>query len=254
MKIINSILLSFYFLLVMVGGACAQISYDEALSQFVTAGMAYKEGRYDAAATHYNNILEGGRTSGPLHYNLGNSYFKKGDIGRAILNYERAMKFIPRDSDLNFNYDYVKSQTDQYGFAEKLKILNRLVQSHIHFYTIDEMVLILIGVVMVMGILFLVLLYVRWPESIRSGIFALLLCIFLIYGIGLIVKVDEGRDLVIVMIPTESYFEPRTDSIVHFKLSEGTKAKILKSEGHWIKIQRLDGKIGWIDRNVLEKI
>jgi len=32
------------------------------------------------------------------------------------------------------------------------------------------------------------------------------------------------------------------------------KARILKLQGNWIKIERLDGKAGWVDRKILEKI
>jgi len=44
----------------------AEITSDEALSKFVAAGMAYKEGRYDAAIEQYNVILKGNRVNGPL--------------------------------------------------------------------------------------------------------------------------------------------------------------------------------------------
>jgi len=238
----------------MGGNGFAQMSHDGALSEFAVAGIAYKEGRYDEAVVRYNKILKGGQTSGIIHYNLGNSYFKRGKIGKAILNYERARRSIPRDSDLNFNYEFVRSKADSYGYAGKSKIFDQLIQSHIQFYTIDEMVVILVGIAIIIGILFLVSLYVHWPETLRGGVLIILVLIFLVYGIGLIIKVDGERDLAIVMTSTESFFEPRTDSTVHFKLHEGSKAKILKSEGHWIKIQRLDKKIGWVDRDVLEKI
>ena len=254
MKMTQSIALSACLLSIMTVNGFAQISYDEALSEFVASGIAYKEGRYDAAITGYNKILEGGRTSGPLQYNLGNSYFKKGNIGKAILSYERAMKFMPRDSDLNFNYKYVQSKTDQYDFPGESNIFNRLIHGYIKFYTVDEMVIILAGIIMVMGILFLVSLYARLTETIRVGGLILLTLVLIGYGLGLVIKAHDETDMAVVMKSAESYFEPRTDSTVHFKISEGLKTKILKSEGHWVKIQRLDGKIGWIDRDALEKI
>ncbi len=66
---------------------------------------------------------------------------------------------------------------------------------------------------------------------------------------------DRGLDdLYLLTESAESYFEPRADSTVHFKLSEGMKTKILKSEGNWLKIRRMDGKTGWVDMQVLERI
>ncbi|MBF0203889.1 MAG: hypothetical protein HQK67_06140, partial [Desulfamplus sp.] len=43
-----------------------------------------------------------------LYYNIGNAYIKAGDIGHAILWYERAQKDIPLDPDLRFNLDYAR--------------------------------------------------------------------------------------------------------------------------------------------------
>ena len=76
----------------------------------------------------------------------------------------------------------------------------------------------------------------------------------LVYSAGLAAKVQAERDLAVVMTTTETFFEPRNDSTAHFKISEGMKVRILKSQGLWVKIQRVDGKIGWVDQEVLEII
>jgi len=240
----------------LLGGSVsgfAQMTSDEALSNFVAAGMAYKEGRYDSAIEQYNAILKGDRVSGPLYYNLGNSYFKKKNIGQAVLNYERAKKFIPRDSDLNFNEHYVRSKIDQQTDV-KQSFLDRAIKSHIQFYTIDEMAIILYCIGFMIGIIHLVALYVQWPHTVTSGVIAVLIFSLFIYSTGLVAKAQAERELTVVMTDSNTFFEPRTDSTVHFKLSEGMKARILKRQGNWIKIERLDGKVGWIDRKVLEKI
>jgi len=231
----------------------AEITSDEALSKFVTAGMAYKEGRYDAAIEQYNVILKGDRVNGPLYYNLGNSYFKKKNIGQAVLNYERAKKFIPRDSDLIFNERYVRSKIDQQTEV-KQSFLDRAIVRHIQFYTIDEMAIILYCIGLVIGIIHLISLYVQWPQTVTSGVIAALIFSLFVYSTGLVAKVQAERELAVVMTDSNTLFEPRTDSTVHFKLSEGMKARILKRQGNWVKIERLDGKAGWIDREVLEKI
>ncbi len=83
---------------------------------------------------------------------------------------------------------------------------------------------------------------------------ALLVLILAIYSAGLMIKVQQNKDLAIVILSGESYFEPRGDSTMHFKLSEGMNIKILRIEGDWIKVQRVDGKVGWTSREVLEEI
>ena len=76
---------------------------------FYQANAAYKESKYDRAIENYEKLIKSGLESPNLYYNLGNSYFKKGEAGKAIVNYERAKRFIPNDSDLKSNYDYAHS-------------------------------------------------------------------------------------------------------------------------------------------------
>lgn len=232
----------------------AQMTTDESLSKFVSAGMAYKEGQYDLAIQRYNEIVQGGRESGATYYNLGNSYFRKGDLGRTVLNYERAKRLIPRDSDLNFNYRHVLSRIERLNNGKKESLLDKAIKNHIQFYTTDEMVLIIAGVIFAVGIGFLLSLYLSWPRSLSQGMMALLLFILMVYGVGLTAKAQHEEGLAVTVTKAESYFEPRVDSIVHFKLPEGMKVKILKSEGGWVKVQRMDGKAGWVSQDVLEEI
>ncbi len=59
--------------------------------------------RYEAAAA----ALGGG--NGYLLYNIGNTYFRLGDIGRAILFYREAQQFIPADPNLQQSLRHARS-------------------------------------------------------------------------------------------------------------------------------------------------
>ncbi len=45
-----------------------------------------------------------------LAYNIGNTYFRLGDLGRALVNYRRAAKEMAADMNLQHNLDFVRSQ------------------------------------------------------------------------------------------------------------------------------------------------
>ena len=66
----------------------------------------YEQEEYNNAIDEYKKIIAGGEVYGPLYFNLANAYFKKGELGKAIVNYERAEIFIPRDADLNANLKF----------------------------------------------------------------------------------------------------------------------------------------------------
>lgn len=63
-----------------------------------------------SSAQRYNSIISAGIDTGPLEYNLGNSYLQVGDLGRAILHYRRAELFIPRDPLLADNLSVARSR------------------------------------------------------------------------------------------------------------------------------------------------
>ena len=93
---------------------------------FMDGTEAYRNGDWPAAIAAFESLAEGGVNNGKLFYNLGNAYLKNDDLGHALLWYERALKRIPDDPDLRFNYDYALTLTkDERGEKESplLRIL-----------------------------------------------------------------------------------------------------------------------------------
>ncbi len=229
-------------------------SKDAALSEFVKAGMAYKDGNYPEAIKFYENILHNDLESGPLYYNLANSYFKQGALGKAILNYERAAQFIPRDSDLRANFQYALSQVKNHEAEAPRTIWQKIWEYHAAFYTVDEMTMILFLFVVLTALWQLLSLYFSWPsKSVRWGLLVLAV-LFLIYGNGFLEKLESESDKAVVINATPAKFEPRDAATVHFELPEGSKVKVLKREGLWLKVARPDGNEGWAPKANVENI
>ena len=70
---------------------------------FDQANLLYQQNKFGEARDAYEAIVHEGFVSGELYYNLGNAYYKTGDLGKAILNFERALRFMPNDDDLKHN-------------------------------------------------------------------------------------------------------------------------------------------------------
>src|SRR5438034_9342218 len=64
--------------------AFAQMDFDK-------ANQEYAQGHFKEAVAGYQTLVRSGPVSANLFYDLGNAYFRTGDFGRAILNYERAL-------------------------------------------------------------------------------------------------------------------------------------------------------------------
>jgi len=70
----------------------AQVLYERALDRFLTV------------------LQEGGVRNARLLYNIGNTYFLLGDLGRAMLYLRRAELLDPTDRNLRHNLGFVRSQ------------------------------------------------------------------------------------------------------------------------------------------------
>ena len=70
---------------------------------FAKANEAYGAGRFQEAVEGYQSLVDSGQWSANLFYDLGNAWFRFGNFGEAILNYERALALDPHhpESDAN---------------------------------------------------------------------------------------------------------------------------------------------------------
>lgn len=74
-----------------------------------TADSAYRNKDYAFAIACYEALLKKG-VSPTIFYNLGNAYFRQNDLTKAILNYERALKYAPSDGDAKYNLKICQSK------------------------------------------------------------------------------------------------------------------------------------------------
>ena len=75
------------------------------------ANLLYKNEKYQQAIELYGKIIFNGYSNASVYFNLGNSYYKTGNIAAAILNYERALKLNPEDEDIAYNLKLANMQT-----------------------------------------------------------------------------------------------------------------------------------------------
>ncbi len=76
---------------------------------FLDGVKAYEAGAFEEAAAAFDRVAAAGIDNAKLFYNLGNAHLKAGDLGRAVLWYERALRLAPGAPDLRFNHAYALS-------------------------------------------------------------------------------------------------------------------------------------------------
>lgn len=225
------------------------------LELFVQANLAYKEAKYDEAILGYEGILAKGVENGNVYYNLGNSYFKKGALGKALLNYERARFFMPNDSDLRANYEYVLSLSDLAFDRSGGFWITRLIDKLFSGANCNFIAFMLSACYYLLVLI--VILWLLFPP--RARLYKLLAApIFVIFILAMIAfnrKLDYfNNSAVVISKEVEVKFGPLQDATNFFNLSEGSKVRTLEQTFDWVKIRRFDGKVGWVVKSKVERL
>lgn len=222
------------------------VSAPDPEKAFNNARADYESGNFDKALSGYESILAAGLKSGNLYYNIGNCYLKKGAVGNAILSYERAGFFIPRDSDLLSNHRLAVSQMKQKDPAPRKSPLVLRLDNAFDLLTLGETIAVFAGLYYGFALLFILPKFVKRFRFVSMSASVLLFCITIAAIEPLAYKIDRANRSAVVVVPiADVKLEPQEGSSSHFPLYDGMKIYVLKERKGWCKVKRPDGKIGW---------
>lgn len=74
------------------------------------ADSAYMREQYADAVSLYTQSIVNEGASATTYYNLGNAYYRAGDLGHAVINYERALRVDPSNEDARVNLGFVNER------------------------------------------------------------------------------------------------------------------------------------------------
>lgn len=219
----------------------------------------YEAGNYAEATAIYEAIVASGVSHSTVYYNLGNAYFKQGDLGRAILNYRRAQSLEPRDTDIAANLSIARAQTVDKLEAPAAEGLSNLVQLAEEWLTLSEAMLLALALWLLIGILVVVALLKpglrRW-----FGLGIGLLGIFLLAGvISMINRSYREQNSPAAVIVTESIevtSGPGTSEqyLVEFTLHAGAEVSLIESRAGWQRLSLPGDLQGWVPNTAVERV
>jgi len=226
---------------------------------FQQANQLYQQGKVVEAKDLYETILRNGYVSGDLYYNLGNAYYKAGNIPRAILCYERAVRLIPNDDDLRHNLQLANLMiTDRIEPAPKLFIWEYWDGLKGLFSVRGATWLVYVGFLVVIAALATVVLARRYAFrkaalilGAAAGVIFIVSLLLLGAKLSDTTRTDEALLQSGIVAVKNS---PDAKSSDAFVLHGGVKVKIVDRVGGWVKIRLADGKVGWMEVTAVEII
>jgi tetratricopeptide (TPR) repeat protein len=220
-------------------------------ADFAQANQEFSAGRFRQAADRYEALVRSGNFSPSLFYNLGNAWFRDGDTGRAILNYERALALDPHHPEASTNLRLVRDQ------ARALEFTKSPVERYAAVLTLNQYC-------WVAAAAFWVLLFsvasgrfslrrsAKRAALVATALVVLVLCVFVIYTLE---TGSSGQQLAIVTgkkIEARLATADNANSVL--ALPPGSEINLLSTRGDWSYAALPNQLRGWIPASSAERV
>lgn len=230
-----------------------------AQTAFEQGNQQYQKENYQAAISSFESIINSGKQSAEVYFNLGNCYYKLHKVAPAIYNYEKALLLSPNDSEIKTNLDFARKMAiDDIKVIPKVGF-DKLLADFTSKYYYDTWA----WMAVVFAFLFLAF-FAGYYFSQRTvmkrifffGMFLWLFGVFLSSASGFYEKnrIETERPAIVFAETAPVKSEPKNSASDAFVLHEGTKVYILESIANWKKIELTDETTGWIEENAIKEI
>ena len=220
---------------------------------------AYIKEDYAAAIQIYEALLKNGEAA-DVYYNLGNSYYKIGEIAKAVLNYERALLLQPGNGDIRANLEVARAKTidkvepvPEVFFVSWIKSLtNSMSVDAWATWGIVSFILLIVSLYF-----FIFSKQIMWKKiGFISGIIFLIITVCSNLFASQQKEHLVNRNEAIVMNPSVTVRSTPSESGTSlFILHEGRKVNVKdNSMKEWKEIRLEDGKVGWVPASAIEVI
>lgn len=242
-----------------IGNSLQQISSSLEDATKAEGDSAYMKNDYASAIQIYEALLNRGEAA-DIYYNLGNSYYKAGDIAKAILNYERALLLKPGNGDIRANLEIARSKT-----VDKVEPVPEIffvswTKSLINSMSVDSWAV--CGVVCFILLIVSLYLFIFSKQIVlkKAGFISgiVFLAVTILANVFANQQKDEltNRNSAIVINPSVTVRSTPSESGTSlFILHEGHKVGVKDgSMKDWKEIRLEDGKVGWVPASAIEII
>jgi tetratricopeptide (TPR) repeat protein len=230
-----------------------------AQTAFEQGNQYYQKENYQAAISSFESIINSGKQSSDVYFNLGNCYYKLHKVAPAIYNYEKALLLSPNDTEIKTNLDFARKMAiDDIKVIPKVGF-NKLLSDFTSKYHYDTWAWIAVFFA-ILFLLFFAGYYFSRKASLKRvyfiGLFVGLSGIVLSTASGYYEKSrnENERPAIVFAENTSLKSEPKKTSPDATVLHEGTKVFILESIANWKKVELTDETTGWIEENAIKEI
>jgi tetratricopeptide (TPR) repeat protein len=247
-------------LLVLAAGTLQAQSLQNIFSR---GNEAYFQGDYAGAVAQYRKLADAGVDDADVYYNLAAAHARNGELGRAVLYLERAIRINPRDEAAEAALSTCRSALG-HNRAEKegeatVQTRPPLSKALVRPFSENQLAwMVAVFDLAFFGVLVALRIVRRESRRIALGVAAPLLGLLLLAaGAGLAVKsevLENGRAAIVLLERAELREGPDPRAQVRATAREGQPARILAREGAYLRVRLGGGAEGWMKQKAVEEI
>ncbi len=225
---------------------------NQAFEQVLDSTGAHQaQGYYQQAIAAYEQLIAAGVDNAKLYYNLGNAYFLRQDLGRAILQYRRGLRLEPGNRRLQANLRYVRSQRiDQIDASAHQALMLRFFFWHDDISLNMQVTIALAGFLLAWAGAFA---HLFWRRPLLLWLTAGAASAFVLFaGSAWAVHAQHAATRHGVIVAPEAPVRKGNGASYALQfpqpLHSGAEFTIRESRGSWLHIRLDNGASGWIRR------
>ncbi len=232
--------------LVVASSAVAQSD-----AQFAKTNEEYAQGHFKEAVAGYETLVRAGQWNANLFYDLGNAYFRTGDFGRAILNYERALALDRHHPEATANLQIARDE------ARALELQPSRFERYLQFASSNQYCVVAAAAFWLMIFAVAAVIFARRRSTVlvALSVCCLFVCAFAAWAIYTLEHGNEGRALAIVTgkdVQARLATADTANSVL--ALPPGSEIKILSTRGDWMYAALPNDLRGWIPAKDAEQV
>lgn len=246
------------FILVLLG-LLKVAPVDAQQEHFTKANNAYNQSDFKLSIELYKGILDDGYTSPDLYLNLGNAYLKSGELGEAVLSYEKGLAIDDGHQVLVQNLKYANKQITTPITSIPDFFLSRYWNTIVYSLGSSVWAAIQITLFILIAIAVGVWLLGKDLKIKRIAfyslfIFSIFLFVSILTGTQRYSAEQKSSHGIVVSGSSKLHSGASAQSELITDLSEGIKVKLLDRIDDYYKVQLMDKEVGWISVKEVEAI
>lgn len=239
-----------WLIVLVCAGACGA-SGEGAATLYNQGNAFYAKGDYESAVKNYRHALDQRVADPRLEQNIGSAYLKAGDVGRAILHFERGLLLAPRDADLRYNLKHAQTlRLDE--IPENALFVTRMFAWLLRSFTPGELVgaASAVFVVMCLALLLINVIQGRARPVVAWCAAGLALLFMLVAPLGVARLIGDARIVRAIVVAPEvaAHAGPGEKESEVFMVHAGMPCELSERRAGWVKATIATGLTGWMPR------